>query len=503
MSLLVDGPLGVLEPQIVHLPPDVHSLDAAMEAIELADAYGVADGWPLDESQRFTLRAAMGERADGKWAAATVADFEPRQNGKNDAIAARELWGLIVGGERLIIHTAHEFPTANESFLRLVAVFENYDDLRRRVARIRYANGEQGIELLSGQRLKYKARTGGSARGFAKADLIVYDEAQHLQAEHLAASGPARLANPNPQAWYAGSGGLCTSKLSWGLRKRALAGDAGRLAYVEHTAEVLKLEAGVWKSERPEGLLDPDVLALANPAFGRRTDLEGYESLYGELGPDLFARECLCLWDALLEDAQTQPAKLPRDAWLATGKPRNFPERKPGEIVLAFDVDIDGGSTSISIGAETIGAPYVELAFHKKDSAWLPDKLVELVKTWDPLAVGCNGAGPAGAMVGPVLQAFRDAGIDAELLHQLNAVEYKQACGGFYTSVVESQLSRPENQPALDDAGLDAAERVLGDAWAWDRRNANVPISPLVSATIARALLPTEKVTVDAAANVW
>ena len=96
---------------------------------------------------------------------------------------------------------------------------ENWDDLRRKVARIRYANGEQGIELLSGQRLKYRARTGGSARGFAKADLIVYDEAQHLAREHVAGSGPAKLANPNSQTWYAGSGGMTTSAKAWEIRR--------------------------------------------------------------------------------------------------------------------------------------------------------------------------------------------------------------------------------------------------------------------------------------------
>jgi hypothetical protein len=33
---------------------------------------------------------------------------------------------------------------------------------------------------------------------------------------------------------------------------------------------------------------------------------------------------------------------------------------------------------------------------------------------------------------------------------------------------------------------------VLGDAWAWDVRNATVPISPLEAVTVARFLLPTE-----------
>jgi hypothetical protein len=61
--------------------------------------------------------------------------------------------------------------------------------------------------------------------------------AAELQREHLAASAPAKLANPNAQSWYMGSGGLSTSANARRLRLRAIAGDAGRLAYVEHTAE--------------------------------------------------------------------------------------------------------------------------------------------------------------------------------------------------------------------------------------------------------------------------
>src|SRR5262245_7495483 len=97
--------LGVQVPQIVHRPPGVVSLDAAQEAIDLANEYGLARGNDLDESQCFTLRTGLGEREDGSWAAATVADFEPRQNGKNDTVAARELAGLRLFGERLQIHT--------------------------------------------------------------------------------------------------------------------------------------------------------------------------------------------------------------------------------------------------------------------------------------------------------------------------------------------------------------------------------------------------------------
>jgi hypothetical protein len=121
---------------------------------------------------------------------------------------------------------------------------------------------------------------------------------------------------------------------------------------------------------------------------------------------------------------------------------------------------------------------------------------VALVERWKPTAVGCNGAGPAGAAVGPVLAAFRDAGISADLLHQVNTPDYKQACGGFFSDVIEGRLSRPANQGPLDVAAGDAAERQLGDAWVWDLRSSVVPISPLVAVTIARCLLPVGAVAV-------
>ena len=52
----LDVLLGSQTPQILHLPPDVHSLAAATEAIELMASLGR----PLDESQQCTITAALG-----------------------------------------------------------------------------------------------------------------------------------------------------------------------------------------------------------------------------------------------------------------------------------------------------------------------------------------------------------------------------------------------------------------------------------------------------------
>jgi len=468
--------LGVQMPQIVHLPPDVASLDAAEEAIELADTYGVADGHPLDESQKFTLRAALGEREDGSWAAATVGDFEPRQNGKNDTCGARELAGLVLFGERLIIHTAHEFPTANESFLRLVAVFEAWDDLRAKVARIRYANGEQGIELLSGQRLKYRARTGGSGRGFAKADLIVYDEAQHLLAEHVAASGPARLANPNNQSWYMGSGGMATSKNSWRMRRRAIAGNGGRFAYVEHTAEDVALIGDRVVSSQPD-VLDREAWAKANPAYGHRITDESMFSLYGELGPELFARECLCLWDPEAGDVESI---IPARAWALCKDVKSGPTGRP---CFAVDVSPDRRSATIVAAAPSgRGGIHVEITGddevydHRPGTEWLVPRLVALQQRWRGKVAIAKGS-PAWSLE----EDLRAAGID---LLPASTEEHAQACGDLFDTIIARRL-RHLGQPELDMAVGGADQKNQGDAWLWSRRTSSVDISPLVAATLA------------------
>jgi hypothetical protein len=69
----------------------------------------------LDPWQRFVLDRALGESKDGKWSAFEVGLVVPRQNGKGSILEARELAGLFLFDERLILHSAHEFETARTS----------------------------------------------------------------------------------------------------------------------------------------------------------------------------------------------------------------------------------------------------------------------------------------------------------------------------------------------------------------------------------------------------
>src|SRR5690554_6326923 len=78
------------------------------EAIEIYEKSGrTAYDW-----QRFLVDAIMARNNDDLWTHMMFGFSVPRQNGKNEVIAIRELWGLING--ECILHTAHRTTTRSE-----------------------------------------------------------------------------------------------------------------------------------------------------------------------------------------------------------------------------------------------------------------------------------------------------------------------------------------------------------------------------------------------------
>lgn len=472
MTLLHDVRIGSQRPRLWSLPENRRG-SAGPEAVELAALAGL----DLDDWQQWCLEHALTEQDDGLWSAFEVAINVSRQCGKGSILQARQLAGLALLNERLQIHSSHEFKTCFEHFLRMVHLAEACPDVDRQIMRIRRGAGEQSIEMRSGARLRFIARSGGSGRGMS-GDAVYLDEAFALTPAMMGALLPTLSARPNPQVWYTSSAPLSTSVVLHGLRNRGINGTSPRLFFAEWSV--------------PEGTAPDDVGAWyqAVPALGIRIS---EEFIHAELDalrntPDEFLRERLGIPDPLPSTEGPSP-KLPADRWSAaiTSRP---PTLAAGEMSMGFDV-VDGWA-SISVAAGTLGQSYVACIEHKAGSGWLPARLVELVRKWEPTAIGLDGGcGPAVAVLGEIREAFQAAGLDPELVMPLTSAEYKAACGSFFQAVVEGKLSRPQVDPdQLETAGAKASERVIGDAFVWDRRTATVPISPLVSATCARALLP-------------
>lgn len=399
----------------------------------------------------------MGERVDQQWAAFEVCVLCPRQNGKGAILEALELAGLFLFEERLIVHSAHKFDTAQEHFLRLQALIDGADDLRRQVAKILTANGKESIVLRSGARLKFVARSRGAARGFS-GDRIVFDEAFALPAEIIGSMLPALSARPNPQVWYTSSAPHADSQVLHGLRRRALSADPGRLYFAEWAAE-----AGTDPSDR-------DAWARSNPALGLRISEEFIENELASMSGmgDEFARERL----GIPSPEDGTGGVFPPGMWGSLADARS---QVTGPVRVALDVTPDMAWCSFGVAGPSGARWQVELADRRPGTGWVIDRAAELASRYGPIVV--DPRSPA-------------AGLLAELDRQgvpvqsVSTADVLVACAGFERAVREGRLVHL-GQPPLDAAVASAAVRPVGDAWVWTRARSQVDVSPLLAVTLA------------------
>lgn len=429
------------------------SSSAGAEAAELAASAGLV----LDDWQRFALEASLAERPDGRWASFEVGLVVARQNGKGAVLEARELAGLFLFGEQLILHSAHEFKTAQEAFRRVLSLIEATDDLRKRVMRVRTSHGEEGIELTTGARLRFVARSTGSGRGFS-GDCVILDESYRLPPEAIGALLPTLSARPNPQLWYASSAGHADSEVLRSVRDRGVRGGDPHLCYLE------------WSADPRLAADDPVAWAQANPALGIRISAEHVERELAAMPEAEFARERLGIWD----EARGADSALDFEAWTAL---HDSMSRAVDPVCFGVDVSPDGAGSIAVTSERPDGGVHVEVVEHRPGTQWLPERLLELRRRWSPRSIVLDAGAPAGALL-PELDRL---GVPVA---KVAGREVAQAAVAFASLVAEGRL-RHLDQPDLNAAVAAAKRRTVGDLWAFGRRGSFVDISPLVAAALA------------------
>lgn len=468
---------GVQRPRIFTAPAFVSS--AGQEAVELAAVAGLV----LDEWQTFALHVGLGERADGRWSAFEVAINVARQNGKGAIIEARELAGLFLLGERLILHSAHEFKTSVEAFRRIVALITNCDSLRKRVKAVRRTTGEEAIELLTGQRLRFLARSGGSGRGFT-GDANMLDEDMILGDDAMGALMPTMAAVRDPQVWYFGSAGIGSASMQLArLRRRALAAmESGEpdpaLAYLEWSISPHLPECAPNCTDHDDPL-SPLAVAKANPALGYRLTLEHTERERLTMGTDIYNRERLGVGD-YPSDVEDTWRIIGEDPWRALG---DGTSTMSDPVAFALDVTPERSHGAIGAAGANVDDVHVEVVDHRPGTGWMVDRLIELVEKWEPCALVIDAGGPAASLIPAVKKALEKLGRE-DLLIEMKTREAAAAAGQFFDAVSEQRIVHLDQAPlATSLAGAD--KRPVGDGWAWARRGVNVDISPLVAVTHA------------------
>ena len=203
-------------------------------------------------------------------------------------------------------------------------------EFERLVKRVSRSHGEEGIELKSRARIRFKTRTKGGGRGLS-GDCVILDEAMILPEATLGALMPTLSARPNPQLWYTGSAvdqeimehGLVFAR----LRDCGIKGADPHTMYVEWSADgsLARLD---------EVIDDPDAWAQANPALNIRISPKFIGAERRAMAARTFAVERLGIGDwPDLEALAGQVITV--EAWKALTDEESEPV---GPLCFAFDV---------------------------------------------------------------------------------------------------------------------------------------------------------------------
>jgi hypothetical protein len=473
-------------------------------------------GYDLDAWQIWWLSELCGTKPDGRWSSFENYLVLSRQNGKNTCLEVRELAGLFLFGESMIIHTAHEFKAAAEHFRRVRDVVTSYDELRRRVRAVTTSHGDEAIELKPAStlifgsggrrirrnvagRLRFLARSRGSGRAFT-ADTVVYDEAMILSDEVVGASLPTLSAVPNPQVIYTASAGYKDSVQLASVRRRVLQRDP-RLMGAEwsinpHLDTCPRDEVRGRKINRyitcalHDDRDDPRSWAKANPALGVRiaVDHVAHELSAMVLG-NTFDRERLGVGDWPAGDEAW--AVISEDSWAACAMPDPGGATRP--VVFAVDIDPDMLSASIAAAwyrpgeAGTPDRPVIEIprGCHREGTAWVLPELLRLRRAWKPVAVIVPKNGPAASLI-PDLEK---ASIEVTVMSSADeAAAFSLIVGAVRKPPQDGRLIHlgRELAPGLWSSVASAETRDVGDGGrAWSRRDSESDITPVTAGTDA------------------
>ncbi len=427
-----------------------------------------------------------------------------RQNMKTGLLKMAALGWLFVTDQELIVWSSHEMDLTGEAFEDMVNLISDTPALSRRLdpdfgkeSGIKRGNGKEIIQLRPsaacrfGQRLRFKARTGKGGRGLA-ANKVILDEAMYLEQPMMDSLVPALSAVDDPQLIYGGSAGLPKSKVWRGVRDRGRPGGDPRLAYMEFCSQPEEnacADENCTHALGVEGcaLDDIEYIRQSNPALERRISIDYVQDERRTLAanPMGYYRERAGRWDPP-EDEGSEPL-IKHDSWSALEDPLSEPL---DPVAFGVYVKLDRTASAIAaVGRRTDGKLHVGIvpAVRGKaidslpGTAWIPDRIKELVDEWHPCAVVIDGHSAAASLITQI------EGMGVEVCKS-NATDLAKACGAFYDAVTAEHDSpaslRHQGAGPLSRSVASAKRRDLSDAWAWDRKDKDSDITQLMAVTL-------------------
>ena len=446
---------GSQEPRI-QIEPNRTETDGGDAAL-LMSAYGCT----LDPWQQLVLDCWLGKGNDNKYTVTSAGLSLPRQNGKNVCLEAREFFGLVVNGER-ILHTAHQVRTSKKSFRRLAAMFtdKKHPEITDIVKNIRYTNGEESIELDNGGLIEFSARSRQAARGFDGISLVVFDEAQELmddQVEAIMATLSASSTGTR-QLIYTGTPPYptCPGEVFRRRRQACVTNPSKHDAWHEWSVEA----DGIAQIN----VQDKTLWYMCNPALGIRLEEEFTEEEMRSMSPDGFARERLGWWNPTAKD--NNDYAIPADLWDSCGSDDAAPD---GKTAYGVKFSPDGSEVALCVSVlPREGAARIELIERRPTglgTQWLADWLN--VRYSKAACVVIDGRNGVDVLTDKITDVWRAKGS----VIRPSAREVIAAVSGLMDALGEKRVTWYKEQDDLRESAVSSVKRAISGGWGFGGDN--------------------------------
>ena len=438
---------------------------------ELAAELMAAYAYRLDPWQRTVVDCWLGRDELGEYNVTSAGLAVPRQNGKNVGLEARELFGMVVLGER-ILHTAHQVVTSKKSFRRLAAIFTNrkHPEMMALVRHIRQVNGEEGIELTNGGSIEYSTRSRERGRGFDGISLLVYDEAQELTDDQMEAVMATLAASTTTtrQIIYTGTPPYPGAPGAAFRRRRMISTTNPGAHDAWHE----------WSVEAPDidsiDIEDRTLWARTNPAMGIRLTESFTAEEMSTLSRDGFARERLGWWSPVL--ANVIDYAISAEIWDGCVSEETKPEGK-----TAYGVKFSADGSEVCLAGAVIpadGPARISLIERKPTGAgtrWLAEWLCERYTRASCVVI--DGRNGADVLVDRIADTWKIRGS----VVRPTGREVAAAAGTLTDALAEKTVSWYKGQEALRESAVTSVKRPIAGGWGFGGENS----PPIEAAALA------------------
>jgi phage terminase large subunit-like protein len=278
--------------------------------------------------QEFVLKDMLTVDKQGAWIRKSCLLLISRQNGKTFLARMLILAHLLKWDSKNVLIMSSNRSMALETFRQVAHALETNDHLKGFVKQIRYANGTESIEMLSGARLDVVAATRDGSRG-RSADFLYIDELREISEDGYRAATPTTRARPNSQALFTSNAGDAFSTVLNDLRERAIDYPPKSFGFYEYSApQYCKIT-------------DRDAWALANPSLGYTITEDAIEEAIATSPIENTRTETLCQWidslsspwpHGILEDTSDSTLEMAPGAYTVFGFDVS-PSRRNGSLV--------------------------------------------------------------------------------------------------------------------------------------------------------------------------